>query len=295
MNLNHLIYFQALAKYEHYGKAAEKLNITQPSLSKAIRKMEEELGISCFEKMGRGVRLTSQGQRYLEYVNEALNGLEHGREALHYEQIPSGGYMNIGLTPSVAVHEFTAWIRGFQEAAGKTVFYSCVNSAEDALSLELKTGKLELILCSPFPDPKIEFTPLVPRPLMLVVPAGHRFFGRSSVDIHELNGEKFIAHSRHTVMHKILAEVYQANNVHVVLVSEADADLVILSLIRTGIGCGVLDYPPEIPKEDYRAIPIINTGFCHYVGVGRKKNVRLTGLAEQFYEYLVSQSRTSIK
>ena len=93
MNLYHLIYFQTLARYEHYGKAAEELHITQPSLSKDIRKLEEELQVCLFEKHGRGIRLSKQGARYLDYVNEALRELEIGQDALRYELIPKGGYI----------------------------------------------------------------------------------------------------------------------------------------------------------------------------------------------------------
>ena len=201
MNLYHLIYFQTLARYEHYGKAAEELHITQPSLSKDIRKLEEELQVCLFEKYGRGIRLSKQGARYLDYVNEALRELEIGQDALRYELIPKGGYITLGLSLSVASCEFTNWLEGFRKECEKPVFFSCVNQTEEVLTLELKIGKLDLILCSMVSDPKIEITPLIQRPLVLVVPRGHRLFSRSSIDIQELKGERFIAHSRDTIMH----------------------------------------------------------------------------------------------
>ena len=86
MNLNYLLYFKTLAKYEHYGKAAEELHITQPSLSKAIRNLEQDLGVELFEKSGRGIRLSSQGVHYLDYVDKALHELRLGNEILRYEK-----------------------------------------------------------------------------------------------------------------------------------------------------------------------------------------------------------------
>ena len=124
MNLNHLVYFQTLARHEHYRKAAEELHITQPSLSKAIRNMELDLHVTLFEKKGRGVHLTKQGERYLDYVNAALRELEMGNDAMRYEQVPFSGYMNLGVSLSVATHEFPIWIQGFQKQIGKTVFYT---------------------------------------------------------------------------------------------------------------------------------------------------------------------------
>ena len=65
MNLNHLYYFATLAKEEHYTKAAQKLSITQPSLSNAISLIEKELGTYLFEKKGRNVVLTKYGKVFL--------------------------------------------------------------------------------------------------------------------------------------------------------------------------------------------------------------------------------------
>lgn len=60
MNLNQLYYFRAIAKLEHYRLAAEKLNVSQPSLSSAILNLEEELGTTLFEKSGRNIKLTEK-------------------------------------------------------------------------------------------------------------------------------------------------------------------------------------------------------------------------------------------
>jgi DNA-binding transcriptional LysR family regulator len=68
MNLNQLQYFVTLAQLEHYTNAAEQLRITQPTLSLAIRSLEEEMGTKLFEKKGRNVVLTKYGRFFLEYV-----------------------------------------------------------------------------------------------------------------------------------------------------------------------------------------------------------------------------------
>lgn len=79
MNLNQLYYFKTLAELEHYTKAAEKLNISQPTLSHSISSMEKELGANLFEKQGRNVVLTKYGRIYMFYVENALTQLELGK------------------------------------------------------------------------------------------------------------------------------------------------------------------------------------------------------------------------
>ena len=277
MNYNHLIYFQKLAKYEHYRKAAEELHITQPSLSNAIHALEEDLGVQLFEKKGRGVRLTKQGSRFLEYVNNALHELYLGTELLHYEQVSSGGILNLGIVMAVAYDRFPGWITDFRKQTGKNIFFSCVNDTSDALILDLKSGILDLIICSRVRDPQIEFVTLFDQQLILMVPRCHRLAKRNYVHVKDLEGENFIAHSRTTALHDILADIFMKNHTHVKIVSEADEDRAILGMVRAGLGCGVTMYSPEIYGTDFAAVPIIDSGFEGRTCVGRRVNATLSG------------------
>ena len=72
MTLNQLIYFQTIAKYEHFRLAAAELNLSQPSLSRSIATLEEELGVILFERNGRNVTLTKSGKVFLEHVDRIL-------------------------------------------------------------------------------------------------------------------------------------------------------------------------------------------------------------------------------
>ena len=292
MNYNHLVYFQKLAKYEHYRKAAEELHITQPSLSNAIHALEEDLGVQLFEKQGRGVRLTKQGSRFLEYVNNALHELHLGTEILHYEQVSSGGIVNLGIVMAVAYDRFPGWITDFRKQTGKNVFFSCVNDTSDALILDLKSGILDLIICSRVRDPQIEFATLFDQQLILMVPPSHRLARRKSVRVKDLEGESFIAHSRSTALHDILADIFMKNGTHVKIVSEADEDRAILGMVRTGLGCGVTMHSPEIYGTDFAAVPIVDSGFEGQICVGRRANTPLSGPAQDFYDFLVKERHT---
>ena len=285
-NYNYLHYFQVLAKHEHYRKASEELNITQPSLSNAIHNLESQLGVALFEKSGRGVRLTSHGIRYLEYVNNAFHELQTGEDLLRYEKAFTGAFLNLGIVLSVANREFPVWIREFQEYYGKPVFFSCRNGTSDVLIRSLKNGSLDLVVCSSLEDPRIEFQPILERQLVLLVPSSHRFASRSSVDIQELNGESFIAHSRGTALHDILAEIYRKNDILVKIVSEADEDRAIIGMVRAGLGCGVTTESPELFGTGFCSVPITESGFEGQICIGRKRNAPLSKTAEAFLHFV---------
>ena len=81
MNIEYLKYFAELAKIQHYGKAAQALNISQPGLSHAIKTLEEEYGVPLFQKEGRNVSLSSYGK---ELMNEVEDGFRQIKEAENY-------------------------------------------------------------------------------------------------------------------------------------------------------------------------------------------------------------------
>lgn len=72
MTLNQILYFQKIANLENYHQAAEELYISQPSLSRSMASLENELGVTLFEKEGRGVTLTKAGRMFLEYADRIL-------------------------------------------------------------------------------------------------------------------------------------------------------------------------------------------------------------------------------
>ena len=95
MTFNQLLYFQTVSEYENYHKAAEKLYLSQPSLSRSISSLEKELGVMLFEKQGRGIVLTKAGRLFQEYTDRILSECEVAKTKMN--EIASGhGYIDIG-------------------------------------------------------------------------------------------------------------------------------------------------------------------------------------------------------
>ena len=104
MNLNHLYYFRALAKEEHYTRTADMLSITQPSLSHAISCLESELGVKLFEKQGRNAKLTKYGALFLRYVEQSLDMLDEGKRVVTETSGTSGGFIDMGYIFTLGSH-----------------------------------------------------------------------------------------------------------------------------------------------------------------------------------------------
>ncbi len=108
MNLTHLRYFAELAHTHHYTRAAQNLCITQPSLSHAIFKMEEELGVPLFEKSGKNTVLTVFGEQFLRSVESSLKTLDNGIDFLQ-RTARGEGLIRLGLVRPWVWISFPPW------------------------------------------------------------------------------------------------------------------------------------------------------------------------------------------
>src|ERR1700739_4950170 len=104
MELRHLRYFLAVGEEQHYGRAARRLRVAQPALSRQIQNLEEEIGFDLFERLPRGVRITDAGKLFLEDTRRILEGINDA--TARAKRIASGqsGTLRIGFNQSLSFH-----------------------------------------------------------------------------------------------------------------------------------------------------------------------------------------------
>lgn len=112
-NLNNYVIFHTVAKAGNISKAANQLYISQPAISKAISKLEEELGNTLFNRSSRGVTLTEEGQVLYEYVERAFDSLNMGEENLKNYKELGIGHIRIGVSTSLCKHILLDYLKDF--------------------------------------------------------------------------------------------------------------------------------------------------------------------------------------
>ena len=117
MTLNQLRYFQAVARLQNFRAAAEELYISQPSLSRSIDSLEDELGVVLFEKSGRGIALTGSGRLLLEYANRIIEECDIAIYKMK-ELSTSGGRIDIGYVFPLANYYIPHKVRSFLDMPG---------------------------------------------------------------------------------------------------------------------------------------------------------------------------------
>jgi len=180
MDFLQLRYFRVVARAEHMTRAAEELSIAQSSLSKAIGRLEAELGVPLFDRRGRQLRLNRFGQAFLAHVERGLGELDEGRRAVRDLAGLARGEVRVAAP---ALHWLPDLVGGFL-AAHPAVRVQLFQQSPHEMRCRLDAGDIDFYFSSVHADrPGSRWQPLRTDDILLVVPPGHRLAGRGSVPL----------------------------------------------------------------------------------------------------------------
>ena len=149
MNLSQLYYFRKLAEMQHYTKAAKELFITQPTLSGSISSLEQELGVSLFQKAGRNVELTKYGAEFLKYVNASLEQLDKGIAIMKgYSGEGDGGVIDLGCIITLQTEFLPRLLNGYSSVNERKTEFNINQKPSQELLCGIVEGKHDVAFCA---------------------------------------------------------------------------------------------------------------------------------------------------
>jgi LysR family hydrogen peroxide-inducible transcriptional activator len=192
MTLNELRFIVAVAQERNFRRAAEKAFISQPALSLAIQKLEEELGVKIFERDKSGISITSVGDAIVEQAQRVLEEASRIREIASQGKNQLAGLLKIGIIHSVGPYLLPDLIPALKKMAPNMPLEVEENITSNLDTL-LRNGKLDVIIIAlPFADTGILTRPLYDEPFNVVVNSDHRWADRNSIKAQELAEEKVL-------------------------------------------------------------------------------------------------------
>ena len=287
MNLQWLYYFDAIAELEHYTRAAEQLHVSQSNLSHAISELEEELGVELFERKGRNIRLTKYGELFRPYVKQSITSLETGVKTLKDYIDPNAGTIVLAGFQSVAQFATDLMVRYQSETNRLGVQFQYSQEGWGSICDKIFNGSADLILATKIEDPRIEGTPIGIHRMAVLVYEGHRLADRESVDLRELDGEKFISFDRKGELITNLWKIFNVLHVKPNVVTETPNDLIIYGLVAAGRGVAVVPYPLGGAPYGTKIIPISNRVAERKLYLQWNKERYIPPAAEYFRDYVV--------
>ncbi len=169
MNLSQLYYFRKLAELQHYTKAAKELFITQPTLSGSIASLEQELGVSLFQKAGRNVELTKYGSEFLIYVNASLEQLDKGIAIMKgYSGEGDGGMIDLGCIITLQTDYLPRLLKGYSSVNDHKTEFNINQKPSQELLSGVVEGKHDVVFCAfEEADPSLQQIPVVEQQLVV--------------------------------------------------------------------------------------------------------------------------------
>lgn len=194
--LRHLQYFVTLAAERNFNRAAERLNIAQPPLSRAIRHLEDEVGAPLIDRSVRPLELTQVGRLFLDQARGLLDRAETMRSSLATAARAGRTRFTMGFVASTIYARLPELIRAFRAAAPDVDIRLVESSTLDQISA-LKDGRIDIGFGRiRFEDAAIRRTVLRHEQLVAALPAGHRLAVREIISLHDLRDEPLILYPR---------------------------------------------------------------------------------------------------
>lgn len=278
MRLDYLRYFNHLAKVLNFTKAAEDLFVAQPTLSVAIKRMEQELGVVLFRR-GKGssrIELTKAGEAYYEYVSLALNNLDSGLRVAREIQGEANSLVRVGTVYSMQGMNWSQAMQAFLSRTNNPPKISIEQAYSPELVARLRKGELDVVFAGRLDDlDDLNYIYVWSQPLVLGVHRNHPLARKETITLDDLKDHAIMTYPENSPVNRINDElpVREMN-----LIREYDDEITMSTII----------------SSDEKKLAL----FCHSFLVNAFSDVvcrKVAGLPDDFHKvYLISRKETRL-
>lgn len=285
MDTQSIIAFLEVAESRSFSKAAEKLFLSQPAISKRIAALEEQLGKSLFDRVGRQVSLTDAGRALLPYARRVLHEIEDGKRALSHLSESVSGHLSIGTSHHIGLHRLPPVLRSFTQQYTDVDLDIHFMDSEDACEAVL-AGKLELGIVT-FPTQPLPLlrTKLVwPDPLAVVCSPEHPLTQLKKPRLSDLAVHAAVLPDEKTYTHRIVkAELEKKGLVPRIRLATNYLETIKM-LVGIGMGWSVL--PSSMLDKSLKAVKIPQLQLHRELGAVWHERRTLSGAAQALLKML---------
>ncbi|MFJ2472788.1 LysR family transcriptional regulator [Streptomyces sp. NPDC087659] len=261
-----LAYFAGVARHEHVTRAAQELGVPQSTLSRAMVRLEQDLGVALFTRKGRTVSLTPAGRDFLVSVERALAEVERAAEAVRADADPSAGKVAFGFLHTMGSETVPELIRAFRVDHPR-IRFTLVQNYGEAMIERLRAGELDLCLTSPVPDaPDLVARRLDEQRLRLVVPDDHRLATRKRIRLAEAADETFVTLEPGYGLRRITDALCAEAGFSPRVAFEGEEAETLRGLVAAGLGVALLP-PPAVPRPGVVELTVTAPRAVREVGV----------------------------
>ncbi len=241
MDIRHLAYFAEVAKHLSFTKAASALHVSQPSLSKAIKNLEAELGVPLFYRSSKRLELTDAGKALLANAKNVLEAFSNLTTELHDIMELKKGEIKIGIPPIIGAAFFSKLISQFKEVY-PLVKITLIEVGTLKIKEGVEDGSLDIgLICNlPVQKDHFEVIKLLKDPLMLVVHQDHPLASKETVHFADLEHEAFILYRKDFSLHDRIIEECSKHRFYPSIVCESSQKDFMIEMVEAKLGVALL-------------------------------------------------------
>lgn len=282
-----LAVLKALAADEHVTRVAERVGLPQPTISRWLAELGDQLGAPIIAKSGRRVRLTRAGRLLAEAATRSLAALEPGLREVEEELDPEKGRVVLGFLHMLGRSVVPELVRGFR-AEHPHVRFGLVQNARHLVVEKLRQGEIDLALVAPPPEgPEFEWEVLFEQELIVVVPSGHRLESRKAVRLKDLVDEDLIVLEHGYGLRQITDDLFAKAGFTPRIAFESQEIETVRGLVAAGLGVALLTHAESTPPAGLRELPLSSPA-GRVFGLGWLKDHPLPPAVRAFRDHALS-------
>jgi LysR family cyn operon transcriptional activator len=282
VELRHLRYFVALAECLSFTRAAERVHVTQSTLSHQIKQLEDELGRELFERIGKRVVLTEAGETFLAHASKALLEVDHGLSELKRAADELSGEVHIGATGSFNVGFIPECLAIFLKR-NPTVKVTVEELSADVIGQRLIDGTLDMGVAYEPADPThLWFEPLYTEEMVLVVSPRHPLAQRKRVRMVELHRQNLVMLPHSFATRDLLDECFKSCGAEPVVVAEMNTIAPMIGLVARTQLATIVSSLAITGGEDVRTIPLESPTPMRTPGILWKRDAKQPAAVRSF-------------
>jgi DNA-binding transcriptional LysR family regulator len=297
LDIRHLKYFSEVARLLSFTKAAAALHVSQPSLSKAIKNLEEELNVPLFYRSSRQLELTDAGKAVLKNAKNVLEAFSNLTSELTDILELKKGEIRIGIPPIMGAVFFSKLISEFKKVY-PLVEITLTEVGSKIIKQRVEEGSLDIgLICSlPQQSDSFEIIKLLNDPLMAITHSRHALAAKQKIYFSELKDEAFILYRNDFSLHDSIVEECTKNGFYPNVVCESSQKDFMLEMVESNIGVSL--FPGKICNKinnpNIAVLPFHDAKVCLELGMIWKKNRHLPFAVREFISMSEQQLQTVI-
>jgi len=289
VDIRQLRYFMEIARSGNFTRSAERLRIAQPAVSVAIKKLEDELELTLFNRQDKRVTLTAEGEIFLGHAQRILAGVTAAKLEMADLSGLNKGEVRIGIPPMLSAYFFPAILCDFK-ARYPSLALSVYGEGAWRIQQMISQGELDMgvIAGRSVPD-SLEARHFLREEVVVCVPAGHPFAQKPSVTFGEFVREPLVFYKEGYYLRELIFEVFKGSGMEPRIVFETNLFSLVKSLVRGGLGISTFLRMVVTGEEDLAAVPFDPPLYLDLV-IAWKRGAYLSRANRAFVEFLLERS-----